>query len=118
MTASEKQRTEALALANHVRKVNSLLKKDIAALPERDGRRMVADLLSSPVEGAHGQLRISQLIKSIDRTGDRALFDTLRYAGIYNSDKRLRDLTARQRNALVEVLRDKSALYPKTRLAA
>ena len=118
MTTAEQQRADALELANHVRISNARFKETIAALPEPQGRHRVADLLDGPTDGAHGQLKINQLLKAIDRVGDRGLFEMLRHAGVLNPEKRLRELTPRQRKALVDVLRDKRVLYPSSRVAA
>lgn len=118
MTAAEKQRTEALAFANHVRIAAARLKEDIAARSEADGRIMVADLLSGPVTGPAGHLKINRLLLSIDRVGDQQLRMILRYAGVYNPEKRVRDLTDRQRATLAEVLRIKQILYPASKVAA
>lgn len=118
VTAAEKQRTDALALANHVRIASARFKEDIAGRSETEGRRLVAEFLANPITGPTGHLKINRLILAIDRVGDQQLRLILRYAGVHNPEKHVRNLTDRQRMALAEVIEDKQILYPGSRIAA
>jgi uncharacterized protein YgbK (DUF1537 family) len=99
------QPMRALALANDVRTHIADFKHEIAALPQHEAVVRVIDA----IENRHGEkllgaARVRYLLIGIARIGDEKARKILMIAEIYNQDKRLRDLTARQRTLLVSVL--------------
>lgn len=99
MTATAQWQT-ALDRANVVRADNAAFKKRLAAMPYWDARRAAADAIGDPMGGV-GVMTIRAVVKAIPRFGETKVTATLLSAGIYNSDRRVSDLTRRQRAALV-----------------
>lgn len=95
------QRTTALRLANEVRCSTAATKRRIAAMPEDDGARIVADGLRGDDFGA---VKIGDLVLAIRWVGAQKAGRLLRAAGIASPDKHVRDLTGRQRLALADLL--------------
>lgn len=110
----EGQRTAALALANQVRVANARTLKEIRRAPYVDGMVHVMDILSGDVTGPVGQIRIGRLLLCPRGLGEGKAQKLLRAAGIYNGDRRLRQLTPRQRNELVLHLRFPRILWPSS----
>lgn len=108
MTTAEKvrQQQDALTLANHVRLQCSRIKTEIAGLSQRDGCLRVAAMLDSPVDGPAGALRVGALLESVHRLGLHKSARLLRDAGVFSPQRRVRDLTGRQRRALAGLLRE------------
>ena len=113
MTAAERQRTDALHTANIIRVENAALKQQIQALGYIDGCLRVAEILEEPVmpgrlrviDGPAGAIRVGQLLTSVSRLGDMRAGVLCRRAGITSRDRRVRELTARQRTELASGLR-------------
>lgn len=104
------QAAKALRAANERRAILAALREHIATLGLRDGCAFVANLLDDP--GEHeAAIPVGRLLMSVDRFGMQSLTLALRDAGILSADKRVRDLTPRQRTALADVLRDRASRY-------
>lgn len=96
---------EALKLANDVRIHISAFKHEIATLPQHEAVVRIIDAIEERhAEKLLGAARVRYLLTAIDRIGDEKARKILMVAEVYNHDKRLRDLTARQRKLLVSVL--------------
>ncbi len=106
MTTAERedQRARALTKANEIRVANGILKREIKALPRYDAMHLVADLLEDNVAPANS-LPAQRLIWSIPRIGDARLRGVFYKAQVFNVDRRVKDLTDRQRRALAFELR-------------
>lgn len=109
------QQMAALALANAVRTANANTLKGIGAMPYLDGIDAVIGLLRDADEkGPLGVLTIRRLLMSPAKFGEGKVTDLLRAAGIGTGDRRLRQLTRRQRDALVFHLEYPQTLWPAT----
>lgn len=105
----ETQRNEAMARANEVRAAVAAFKREIAPLTMAEGCAKVAEFLDDPREPLDA-IRAFPLLASIKRIRDSKAYSLLDAAGIRNADKRVRDLTPRQRYTLAAHLRMKAAV--------
>lgn len=96
-------------LANTVRRGKAQIKSDLAELPRMDALELAARMCENP-EGVAGALKVRELIYAIPRHRAVALQKACRAAGIVNADRKLRELTFRQRHALAGVLRERSLI--------
>ena len=111
------QRMAALALANAVRTSNANTLKRIASMPYLDGIDAVIELLRDADEkGPFGVLTIRRLLLAPAKFGEGKVNDLLRAAGIGTGDRRLRQLTRRQREKLAFHLEHPQTLWPATRI--
>ena len=93
-----KQRDAALKLANRRRIAVADRRKEIAALPMEQGRKLLAQVLTDPTEDeASG--RIGHWLMAPKFTGRAKVEPLLRQLRI-SHDRRLRDLTPRQVNII------------------
>ena len=117
MTAKQNtaQRDAALHLANTVRLANKERRCWMRSLPEARARAELVELLERP-DDIIGADRIGRLLLSVPRFGQAKTIATLRYAGIVSADRRIRDLTLRQRARVVDVLNDPRVISPSTSL--
>lgn len=107
MNAATLQRMTALETANARRYAGATVRREIAAQSMQDGMERVAVLLHSPSD-AIGALRLDDLLKSIRRLGEGKVARLLLMADGFNPARRhvrIRDLTARERAAVILVLR-------------
>ncbi len=98
-----------LARANEKRMASVNVRRQIQALPLNDGLLLVADILRSPITDA-GPLTVQQLLTSVTRIGDGKVKRLLLMAEGFNPTRRytrLRDLTPRERAALVLAIQDR-----------
>lgn len=99
------QSLEALKVANEMRSGMAEFRRSIAELPQHEGVVAVAEAIETRHdEPLLGAIRIKTLLTSIDLIGDAKARKMLMLAGVLNHDKRLRDLTERQRHVLVGAL--------------
>lgn len=98
------QRDAAMALANQIRSAMKNIKGEIKPLSHRDGCARVAEFLIDPEEPA-AAIRVRALLRAIRLMGNTKADNLLWQAGIANGDKRVRELTDRQRVALADHLR-------------
>lgn len=120
MTAeqAEQQRTEALALANHIRSHIANYKRALYGRPYHEGLLQAAELLKEPVTGPLAAMKVGHLLESIRKVGDTKAAQMLYRAGIYSRERRLGMLTARQRTALSCDLDYRAQHYEHTRRTA
>jgi hypothetical protein len=116
-TVDTPQWNEALQLANRVRIANARYKHDLFALTYIDGIHQAAGLLDHPVTGSYGAMKVSHLLESIRKLGENRSNRLMYKAGIYSRERRLGQLTARQRAALADGLRDLASTYKPRRAA-
>lgn len=100
----EEQRTGALRLANEVRSSNSRLRKEIFALEHLEGLGRVADLLDDPAPPV-ASLSVGRLLRYARRIGDAKVRRLLAVARVSSEDRRVGELTGRQRDVLAALLR-------------
>jgi hypothetical protein len=114
MTIEEqtRQRQGALHAANARRMAISEYKKHIATYPIDEGRVIVADfLVESDTWGELGGIRVGQLLMAISKIGHEKARWYVKAAGIWSGDRRVMDLTERQRYALSCLLRNCRSFY-------
>lgn len=101
------QQREALALANETRFATGAWKRRTRRLSTIAGCRTVADLLEREdlTDDILGSLRIAPTLLTIHRFGTKTVNAILADIGVRSSDRRLRDLTARQRLRVAVLLR-------------
>lgn len=105
MTPPVPQALLALEKANEHRMAVADARRRIAALPNRAGREALAVLIESTEDAALLSGRLSHYLLAIRQVGDVQAARLLRTLGVSNADKRLRDLTDRQRDLLISELR-------------
>jgi len=96
------QHLQALASANQTRMGTAELRRQIRDAGPAKG----AMLLARAIDRDHddhilGSGRIGHMMRAVPRLGPTKVTKCLLAAGVYNQDKRLRELTARQRDAVV-----------------
>lgn len=101
----EQQRLEALRVANHHRVVIAAKKKEIAGMDWRAAHRAAADLIETTDDPALLAGRVAQYLGAIPRRGPQFISQTFRVAGLIARDRRLRELTGRQREVIAAYLR-------------
>lgn len=101
------QRTLALEKANVIRLRGAQRRREIAALTYDAGRFAVADVLDGTDESTPEleACRISLLLTAVDRIGVQKARTLLRTIDIRFSERRLDELTNRQRVTLAGILR-------------
>lgn len=105
MTAIQSQPMQALTRANDVRRNTAELKNQIRALSPRAGAELAADIIENDEDELCGAIRILALLLCVRRLGEHKVMKCLITAGIVNADRRLRDLTPRQRKAVAAQVR-------------
>lgn len=102
--APRSQRLIALESANQVRISVADMKHRIRTQPRILGMRLVAELLLDPPEFV-GTIRIGRLLRSIRGIGISKAHGWLYAADVRSEDRRVRELSVRQRSVLAELLR-------------
>lgn len=106
MTVDRWQSLAALQNANDKRSAMLAARHQIASLRLMEGRLLVADFLVCDVESPGAESTpVWRLLNAIRGFGPYKAERALIRAGIISGDKRVRDLTNRQRVALAEQLR-------------
>jgi hypothetical protein len=104
MTATLESRMANLEHANETRRAIAKIKANIAVLSPAVGRRTVAGLLREPSVWV-ALMRVEVLLGSVRRLGPVAVADLLRFpVGVRSHDRRVQDLSERQRLMLAERL--------------
>lgn len=105
MTPAERtqQRHDALQRANRVRVLCGQFTTRLSAMPQDDAINEAIDLLDD-IDMLEAAMPVRRLLYAIPRVGMNKGMIVLRRAGIMNADRRVRDLTLRQRRALADVL--------------
>lgn len=109
------QHLTALAHANEVRTTGARIRREMAGLSALESRRRAAEILRDPPD-AIARMRVGHFLEGIKRCGSHRVSAIMRAAGIepqywwnrrvgpMDWGARTRALTARQREALAEVL--------------
>lgn len=106
-TARLEQQRSAIVRANQVRSRNMRTQRDIKALRPGDGRVAVADLLVGYRDGDPiGALSIRRLVLAIRAFGESKFQRLAMHAGIHTGDRKVRELSDRQRLAVADALRE------------
>lgn len=107
------QHMRALDLANEVRIERAERKRQIAAMPRPEGMAAAAAIFDDPDE-VTGSLKLLELLSSIDHFGLMKTREIAQHAGVVSVDRRVRDLTPRQRTLIAAVLSRPAILWPST----
>jgi hypothetical protein len=98
------QRHMALEIANRRRMSMATQRREIGAMSRLDGRDRVASLLVDPSLEIVA-MPVGRLLLSIHRVGVKKVGWWLNLAEIRSADRRVGELTDRQRLSLVDILR-------------
>lgn len=109
------QRGDALAKANRVRLANAQTYREIRALPAPAAFRRVSGILRAP-RGAECAMRVDALLSAASRIGPSKVAALIALAGVRHADRRLRDLTDRQRRVIATALDHPRRVWPYSRL--
>lgn len=105
MSPSE-QRALALAKANTVRTTNRNLIVELGGLPRQDAECRVASMLLS--SGSWDALPVYRLLTAPRGIGSAKAALALKSAGVVSGDRRVRELTDRQRRTLASMVDPRS----------
>lgn len=102
------QSREALRSANEIRVAQARLKEAIKA--EGDGGRLLVAGLLDGFDGEHvlGSIRLRVVLDAIHRFGQQRVLICLRRSGLSSGERRVRELTSRERRAIASWLRDET----------
>lgn len=96
------QHMQALARAEQIKAAKGQFSRAVRALPSGAGARKVAHAIEHEHDDPIiGRLRIRSMLSRIKYMGDQKVAKCLVAAGVVNGDRRLNELTERQRGALV-----------------
>jgi hypothetical protein len=99
------QRTEAKAFANEVRFAHATWKRETHLPPTSHGLIRAADLLCDGDAGLLDRIRLDDALGAVHGFPRQRWLRLLSQAGIYRENKRVGELTWRQRYALATLLR-------------
>jgi hypothetical protein len=106
------QSMEALAGANEIRIGISRIRRYVEGLPQPLAAVRVADALEHDYdEPAIGAMRAGGLLAAIHRFGPARVRACLRLAGVESADRRVRELSERQRRVIAGQLRLWAAMW-------
>ncbi len=106
MNAIAEQRSDALQVANEYRLALADRRKEIAAMPYSDGRSALADLIEMTDCPKMLAGRVFYWLTAPHRAGTTKAFRVLAALEIRDANRRLRDLTDRQRSLLADAVRN------------
>lgn len=101
------QRMDALAAANEIRLGIARVRAEVFALEQPAGCEEVAGLLENPDETVSA-MKIGTLLLSVRKFGRQRVGRLLSMAEVRSMDRRVRDLSERQRRVLAGLLRDRA----------
>jgi len=104
LASDRAQYMAALSRANEVRLASAQARREVHALPPKEGARHLADLLENR-DPRIESTPIGRLLRAILGIGDVKVGVLLRAAGVATQDRRVDHLTDRQVRALAEALR-------------
>lgn len=99
------QRRDALVIANRKRTTVAKFKREVRALPREDAAEHLALMLERPLPHALDSALVYAVLMTIPRIGNGKASLILREAGINIPDRRIRDLTMRQRKMIAARVR-------------
>lgn len=106
MTATAEHLAHARAISNEIRSGIAQFVKETHALPSREGANVVADVFALDAgDRILGAARVRYLLKAVRRLPSERVEKLLVLASARKPDKRLRDLTPRQRDVIAVQLR-------------
>lgn len=104
-TAALAQRREALKSANRKRSAVAQFKRELRALPREDAANYLADLVERRVPHGLDNAVVFDLLTAVPCIGHSKASKVLRLSGVLGPDRRLREISARQRSVLANRLR-------------
>lgn len=113
------QSMQALARANEIRLAKSAIKARIGSFGRHDAANLAADIVGTAnPDTAAGAMSVAELVKAVPRHGEWAATRACRHAGIVSPQKKLRDLTPRQRGELALAIRSEILLSKRAAVSA
>lgn len=100
----EEQQAQALAAANEARHAKAELKRDLAGMRQADALLHLAALIDAGDPIVLG-CRLVEALQACDHIGPSAVGQFVRHVGAVSGDRRVRELSVRQRGLLVLALR-------------
>lgn len=104
------QHMQALNAASRAAQEQAKVRHTIARLNHMDGRRQVATLLTGDTVPAAEAMRIERLLGAVRGWGECKTRIALREIQVRSYGRRVRELTARQRGVLADLLTDSRKL--------
>lgn len=105
------QAREALDFGNTRRLKMAQTKTALRRMSPDRALRQAAKIILAP-NADQGAIRVHQILGAVPRLGEVGITEIVMYAGVMRPDKRLRDLTDRQRDRLAEALRFSAVMGP------
>jgi hypothetical protein len=99
------QRRQALAIANSTRTGIARFRSDTRALPRPQARDAVINVLLEPGP-LLGAMHVRHLLLTIHQVGHAHADAWLKRAGVVSGDRKIRQLTVRQRESLADRVRE------------
>jgi len=99
------QHESALQVANAYRLAVAAERRRIAALSYWDGREALAEMIETTTDPALLSGKVAHWLRAVRKIGDVQVARFFRVLEVTDRDRRLRDLTYRQRSLLVDELR-------------
>lgn len=99
------QRRNALERANETRLAQARIKLNIMSMSRLEGCRLVAAMLDDPT-GFVPSMRVGHLLHAPSRVGGKSVRKWLGKAQVGSADRRVSELSARQRVVLAGLLRE------------
>ena len=99
------QRTEAMAKANHYRSAVSKKRREIAEMPAADAYEALADLIENCDDPALLSGRLTHWLTAPKFSGQTKANQAIACLNLKKADRRVRDLTPRQRQELASMIR-------------
>lgn len=99
------QRTEAMAKANHYRRAVSRKRQEIAQMPVDHAYEALADLIEHCEDPALLSGRLTHWLTAPKFSGQTKANRAIACLNLKKADRRVRDLTPRQRQELAEIVR-------------
>ena len=99
------QRTEAMAKANYYRSAVSKKRREISEMPAADAYEALADLIEHCDDPALLSGRLSHWLTAPKFSGQTKANQAIACLNLKKADRRVRDLTPRQRQELASMIR-------------
>jgi hypothetical protein len=104
----ERQRIGALAIANQYRLSVAAERKRISEMSYWEGREALAEMIETTTDPALMSGKVAHWLRAVRKIGDVQVARFFKVLEVTDRDRRLRDLTYRQRSLLVDELRGRS----------
>lgn len=108
------QRMTALEKANRVRLAKVMTKRTLGELDAKESVAYLAELIESD-DATMAGMKLGEALLACRHMGVQGMGRIVKHAGVMSADRKIRDLTDRQRRDLVHALRSPSVMPPRYR---